>query len=372
MPIYKMTGRQNGLQKYRVRINYVDTLGVSRQADRVAYGLDAAKELEGRLMREIRQESPATRITLRALFDEYKAAKKHELRETTLSKTERILDLHVFPSLENHTLQKITVPVLAKWKVEINEKALSVASKRNIYAYLRALLNYGVQVEHISKSPLSKVGNFKDATETRREMNFYTTEEFKKYISVARQHAESSASLSEWGYYVFFALAFYTGLRKGEIHSLRWMDIEDGYLSVKRSITQKLKGDDRITPPKNRSSYRTLQIPIPLINILDEHKVRCQQQKGFDESFLVCGGLKALRDTTIENRNIRFAELAGIKKIRIHDFRHSHASVLANNGINIQEIARRLGHSKIEITWNTYSHLYPKEEERAIAVLNNI
>ncbi len=58
--------------------------------------------------------------------------------------------------------------------------------------------------------------------------------------------------------------------------------------------------------------------------------------------------------------------------IRFHDLRHSHASLLANEGINIQEIARRLGHSKIEITWNTYSHLYPREEERAIKILDKI
>ena len=79
-----------------------------------------------------------------------------------------------------------------------------------------------------------------------------------------------------------------------------------------------------------------------------------------------------MRDTSIENHNKRFAQLAGVKKIRIHDFRHSHVSLLANNGINIQEIARRLGHSKIEMTWNTYSHLYPKEEEKAVEILNKI
>jgi integrase len=67
-----------------------------------------------------------------------------------------------------------------------------------------------------------------------------------------------------------------------------------------------------------------------------------------------------------------YAAEAGLDVIRIHDFRHSHVSVLANERINIQEIARRLGHSKIEMTWNTYSHLYPREEERAIDVLNKI
>ncbi|MDR1630653.1 MAG: tyrosine-type recombinase/integrase [Oscillospiraceae bacterium] len=86
----------------------------------------------------------------------------------------------------------------------------------------------------------------------------------------------------------------------------------------------------------------------------------------------MCGGLQPVRDSTLDRWKAVYAKTAGIKNIRIHDFRHSHASLLANEGINIQEIARRLGHSKIEITWNTYAHLYPREEERAIAILNKI
>jgi len=93
---------------------------------------------------------------------------------------------------------------------------------------------------------------------------------------------------------------------------------------------------------------------------------------GFKESLKICGGLRPLRDTSIQNRNKKYSGIAGIKTIRIHDFRHSHTSLLANEGIKIQEIARRLGHLKIEITCNTYAHLYPREEERAINILNKI
>lgn len=143
-------------------------------------------------------------------------------------------------------------------------------------------------------------------------------------------------------------------------------------MSVKRSVTQKIKGGDRETAPKNKTSIRTLQLPSPLIDILTTHREKCSKIEGFNDTLKICGGTKSLRDTSIEKRNEKYADMANIKKIRIHDFRHSHASLLANNGINIQEIARRLGHSKIEITWNTYSHLYPKEEERAIEVLNKI
>ena len=208
-------------------------------------------------------------------------------------------------------------------------------------------------------------------------MSFYTPEEFKKFIEIAKRQAiekqKKEKNMYEWNFYVFFNIAYYTGLRKGEIHALRWNDIDNDYLSVKHSITQKLKGKTDVeTPPKNKSSRRTLQIPLPLVKILKEHKKGQMQLPNFSEDNRVLGDSKCLRDTTIQKRNMLYSSLAKVKTIRIHDFRHSHASLLANMGINIQEIARRLGHSNVEMTWNTYAHLYPKEEEKAIAILNEV
>lgn len=375
MPIYKMDGKRDGKQKYRVRINYIDALGKARQVDRVTYGSDEAKILELKLLQEIRHETPAKRMTLRELFDEYCEVRKNEVRESTLDKFKRIMEYHIMPELEHIKLEKLDTRLLAQWKLNMENKDISLHTKQAAFSVFRTLLNYAVKMEHISKNPLVRIGNFKSSGEIKKEMDFYTAEEFKKFISVARQNAQEAEKrgfLSEWDYYVFFAIAFYTGLRKGEIHGLQWGDISKGYLSVKRSISQKLKGGDLETPPKNTASIRTLQMPIPLKKILDEHKKRWKQYEGFNSTFKVCGGTKCLRDTSIENHNKKFAQLAGVKKIRIHDFRHSHVSLLANSGINIQEIARRLGHSKIEMTWNTYSHLYPKEEEKAVEILNKI
>lgn len=204
-----------------------------------------------------------------------------------------------------------------------------------------------------------------------KEIQYYTADEFKKFIAAAKLEAETKG-FYEWNYYVFFNIAFYTGLRKGEIHALKWTDIEGDILHVRRSIAQKLKGGDRETPPKNKSSVRDLQLPEPLKRILEAHYARYKDVDGFSDDWRICGGVQCLRDSSINNRNQHYAKLAGVKTIRIHDFRHNHASLLANEGINIQEIARRLGHSNVEITWNTYSHLYPREEERAINILNKI
>lgn len=169
-----------------------------------------------------------------------------------------------------------------------------------------------------------------------------------------------------------FNIAFYTGARKGEIYALKWSDIEGNILHIRRSIAQKYGKGNIETPPKNKSSYRDLKIPTPLMEILLEQKERQMQDEKFTEDFRICGGIDCIRDSTVTNKNVEYANKAGLPHIRVHDFRHTHATLLVNEGINIQEIARRLGHSNVEITWNTYSHLYPREEERAVSVLNKI
>lgn len=172
---------------------------------------------------------------------------------------------------------------------------------------------------------------------------------------------------------MFFNIAYYTGCRKGEIHGLCWNDISDNLLSIKRSVNQKLrKNEDVETAPKNRSLIRTIQIPVPLIQILNEHKERQKLLPDFNEERKILGNGRCLRDSSLHNKNTQYAKAAGVKRIRIHDFRHSHTSLLANMGINIQQIAKRLGHSDIQETLNTYSHLYPHEEEKAMQVLNAI
>ena len=371
MPIYKQDGKRDGLQKYRVIVSFTNSVGEYKQISRTAYGREEAKQIEAALMDECKKSALNSRITLDELAAEYLAAKKPNVRATTHDKSRRNLNLYVLPMLGKYRLDKLTVPLLQSWKSEIGERNISVVTKRNIYREFAALLNYGVKTERLVKSPLASIGNFRDplSVPDREKIHYYTPEQYLKFAEAAKFHAAES---DDWRYYVFFAVAFYTGLRKGEINALKWSDIDGDIIHVRRSVAQKLKGGDVETPPKNRSSYRDLQIPTPLRDILNDQLARQKQLPAFSPDFRVCGGQAILRDSTIERRNQLFAAAAGLPHIRIHDFRHTHASLLINEGISIQEIARRLGHSKVEITWNTYAHLYPREEERAIKILDKI
>ena len=387
MPLYKVNGvKKDGLQKYNVRVNYISNDGTARQLTRIAYGLEAANDLEMKLKAEVKGnngEAPVKKMTLQQLFDEYMTVQQHEVRDVSLDNSRRTIENHILPMFKTVRIDRLNVQILQDWKLSMEEKGLALRSKKNTFDKFKAMLNYAVKMEYISKNHLMTIGTFKDVTSVKREMSYYTADEFKQFISTAKQIAQDSentlGTLSEWDYYVFFNIAFYCGLRKGEIYALKWSDIQGSHLSVKRSISQnvrvkgKAKSEDKETPPKNKSSFRTLQMPLPLIRILNEHKARQQEHLNhFTDDYRVCGGEACIRDGNVGSRNKRYSETAGLKRIRLHDYRHSHVSILANERINIQEIARRLGHSKIEMTWNTYSHMYPREEERAVDILNMI
>lgn len=375
MPINKTNKKKNGLQGYRVRVNYTDMNGNPQQVERMAYGLSEAQLLEKQLLIEFkeRKEISKSKVTINQLVEEYGEYHKIEVKASSLDSIMKTLRLRVQPYLGECRLDKLTQPRLAEWKVTIGKQDLSDATKKNAYSIFVALLNYAVKMQYIPKNPLAILGNFKDSSDVSKQpqkLRYYTSEQFQKYISTAKKHC---STVTDWGFYVFFNLAFFTGCRKGEINALKWSDLEGETLHIRRQITQKLKGQDIETTPKTKSSIRDLQVPKPLMKILEEHKARQQAASHlFTEEYRICGGEKPLRDTTIDKKNRQFADKADLPRITIHEFRHSHASLLINNGIVIQEVSRRLGHSTVEQTWNVYSHLYPNQEEKALEVLNKI
>lgn len=375
MPISPTGKKKDGKVQYRVRVNYTDAAtGEYRRIERYTYGKAEAQALELTLLQSVTSADPSGKVTVAELAEEYMKSHTHDVRETSMDKARRVISNVVLPELGNVRLSALTPHVLEKWKNQIAERDLAITTKQSYYRYFHAMLEYAVKHGYLPANPLNRVGNFKEVyfEKPQDRIHYYTEDQFRKYIAQARASAEAKDTIEEWGYYIFFVLAFFLGTRKGETNALRWSDIDGNIVHVRRSVSQVLKGEDRETPPKNRSSYRDILLPNRVISVLEEHKARQQSVPGFSEDWRVCGGTRALRDTMLNERNCTFAAAAGVPHIRIHDFRHSHASLLCNNGINIQEIARRLGHANVQMTWNIYSHMYPRQDEKAAEILEKI
>ena len=382
MPIYKIDGeKRGGLQKYRVVVNFTDK-GKKRTKERLVFGKTQAELAEAQIRAEIERDGAQERVvkkrgamTVKELIDLYEAEHGPEVRESTMAKKKSILNNHVVPDLGPMPVRDVGEDDLLRWRAKLNGNPKKTSTKNGAYREIRALFNFAVQRRIIDQSPVKAIKPFRDpySRTAAVKIRYYTKDEFSRYIAEAKKYAEKKDTLRAWGVYVFFMLAYYTGGRKGEINALRWSDIDGSYLWIRRSVTQKLKGKEWTeTPPKNESSVRRIQIPLPLQAALTDHRARQERAEGFSNSLFICGGFRPVPDTTLEKANTKFAEAAGLPHIAIHDFRHSHASLLCNAGINVKEIARRLGHADAEMTLRTYAHLYPAEEERAVAVLNGV
>lgn len=222
---------------------------------------------------------------------------------------------------------------------------------------------YAVKCEYLVSNPLDRIDNFKDANAVvhpEEALHFYTVDQYHLFDAVLKNRASARGRAIR----VFFAVLFYTGARKGEAQALKWSDFDGESVWIRRSISQKIKGR-RITetPPKNKSSYRKVSIPATLKRILAEHKVFQQADPAWSD---------VISDTTLDHACRQTAMSAGLPYIRIHDFRHSHASLLINANINIKAISARLGHARVEQTWNRYGHLYPEQDDRILDVLDKL
>lgn len=179
------------------------------------------------------------------------------------------------------------------------------------------------------------------------EMEFWTKTEYLQFVDMVRDKTMS---------YMAFQILYWTGMRIGELLALTYNDIDFDNNTIKISKSyQRLSGKDLITQPKTQKSNRVVNIPQFLTEELQEYTSKLYGMMA-DERIFHC------TKSYMTNEMLRGIKASGVKKIRLHDLRHSHASLLVEMGFTPLEIAERLGHEKIETTLNTYSHLYPNKQ----------
>ncbi|MFN1845537.1 site-specific integrase [Clostridioides difficile] len=185
-------------------------------------------------------------------------------------------------------------------------------------------------------------------------MQFWTLEEFKKFMEFENKPEPRLA----------FEILFWAGLRLGELMALTPKDVFENKINIDKSY-MKLNGEDIVSSPKTPKSKRIVPIPNFLYNNIKNYLSKIYDLKEDERIF-------KFAKSYLHKELDRCCKLSGIKRIRVHDLRHSHASLLVNMDVNILTIAERLGHEKAETTWNTYSHLYPNKQLEVAQKLDDL
>lgn len=295
------------------------------------------------------------------VYKEYYEYKKGIVKESTAYDIASIFDKHITPYFENYKIKEITKPVVLKWQQTLSKYSYKYKTKLRGYLFsLYKYLFYYYDVDNI----VARVEPFKKDTK-KQEMLIWSYGEFEQFIN---------AIDNDILYKTFFTFLFYTGCRLGEALAINYNDIDlvSKTININKNITSKVLKEQttnsfKVTTPKNNGSIRKILICDYLQQALKNYIYTYPECKTGQFFF---GIDKPLDDNTIYRRLIKYCELAQVKKIRVHDFRHSHASYLIYLGANILLISKRLGHTNTQQTLNTYSHLYPNSEIELINKMN--
>ena len=301
--------------------------------------------------------------TIKDLYPEFLEYLQIKNKVTTIDLINSRFKNYILPYFENKKLDEINENEYIKFQIYL----LKLNRSPSFYVQTQAMMNnffdflkFKYNIENIPK----KVGFIKNQYDytSNQHKQIWTKKEFKKFIK----------KVDNPTYHALFNLLFYTGVRKGEALALKVSDFNNNYISINRTITKnRYNGNRQMLLPKSKKSIRKIRIDFFLKMEL-KHLIKHYKQvyNNFSNDFFLFGGDKPISTTTLERKKNRYCKLAKVKQIRIHDFRHSHATMLFRKKVDIKTIKERLGHADISTTLDTYVHTDEKEEKKLIKMIN--
>lgn len=278
---------------------------------------------------------------------------------------------YVLPYFKKYNIEDIDPKKYIEWQEQIESRNFSYKYKKTLHYTMVSIFNYAKLFYNYDNNIPSKVGNFNNCYNIPREVNVWDYEEFKLFNKAIEKTKINDSDII---YKTLYSFMYFTGCRLGECLALTFEDLNDDVININKTISKEfINGKRQITTPKTKKSIRKIHIDYILKNELNNLREYYSNITDlFQENWYIFGGKEPLSPTTVERRKNLYCEIANIKKIRLHDFRHSHASLLLSSGVPISAISERLGHSDITTTMNVYIHLIPKDEERVLTTINTL
>lgn len=333
------------------RFRYRDWRGVTHQTTK--RGFKTKREAKDYEAETVRTAAKSPDMTMRALCDKFLADKKVRVRETTYKNQSNNVKKHILPSLGDMSITDISPSVVREWQnSELLKKGLSPTTVIQQCGLLSSIMRYAVKFCGLPSNPCEIAGS---VGHREKRLGFWDADQFNQLIASMRERGTKEV------YIIAFTLLYSTGMRIGEMLALSIDDFDFDKGTV--SITKTMSIDKKIGPPKTKESNRTIAVPQSVLAMIQNHFKKYYEPPSF---------LFPMSRISIQMTFKKCSMRAGLPLITIHGLRHSHASLLINNGVPITTIAKRLGHTSPKMTLDVYSHMFKKADENAVQMIEKI
>lgn len=353
MPVFR--NESNGT--WYVMTRYVDWQGNHKQ--KCKRGFKTKREaLEWERVFHL-QQSADMDMSFESFVDIYKNDIRSRIKETTWLTKVNIIDKKILPYFGKRKISEIQTKEVIAWQNDLlrqkdkTGKPYSECYLKTIHNQLSTIFNHAVRFYALRTNPAAKAGNM--GNEKRKEMLFWTKEEYLRFADVMMDKPVS---------FYAFEMLYWSGMRLGELLALTPsdFDFQNSTVTINKSY-QRLHGEDVITTPKTKKSNRTIKMSEFLAEEMQEYIKMQYEIEPTDRLF-------PISKSYLHREMERGCKETGLQKIRIHDLRHSHVSLLIELGFSAVAIADRLGHESIEITYR-YAHLFPSKQNEMANKLNH-
>lgn len=318
--------------------------------------------------------NPPTKVMTGEFLGTWLDAHRGKIRASTWDSYKVVLGKYVIPRIGDIPLSALTRRHIQAMYVELGESGrerdggpLSAKSVHNVHIALRRALSDAAEDHLIPSNPADRAHQL--ASDHRPEIRAWTHQQLRAFL-------ESVAGERD---YVLYRVAAFTGMRRGELLGLPWdaVDLDRRLVTINRALLVDGDGGVRFAPPKTQRGRRTIDIDPVTADSLRSWRARQSEErlamgKGWEDSGLVFtrqDGTPLSPSTVSKKFEGMQGKVEGIPTIRLHDLRHTHATLLLANGVPLHVVSRRLGHASEAFTAEVYSHVLPNQQADAVAQL---
>ncbi len=352
MAVYK----EEKTNTWRVIYRYTDWNGERKQSQK--RGFATKREAQAWEREQLSKLGNDLDMTFKSFVEHYTEDMKTRIKENTWQTKEHIIRSKLLPYFGKLKMCNITAQQIITWQNTLmnekdkNGKGYSPVYLKTINNQLSAIFNHAQKYYNLRENPCKKAGSM--GKKKNREMLFWTKDEYLKFAEAIMDKPIS---------YYAFEMLYWCGVREGELLALTPadFDFEKGTVKISKSY-QRIGGRDLITTPKTEKSNRVINMPEFLCEEMQDYQKHLYDV-GFDDRIF------PITKSYLHREMDRGSAEAGVKRIRIHDLRHSHISLLIDMGFSAIAIADRVGHESIDITYN-YAHLFPSKQVEMASKLN--